>query len=63
MIRSQIIQGTEFRFVRSKLKDLFGITEMWVDKSEKIRVSDLERTLLDGLKQPAYCGGFKVVLL
>src|SRR5205085_2139900 len=29
----------------------------WIDKNEKIHVSDLERTLLDGLKQPAYCGG------
>jgi len=61
MMRSQMIQGTEFRFVRCKTKDLFGITEMWIDKNEKIRVSDLERTLLDGLKQPAYCGGFSEV--
>ncbi|HEX4044367.1 MAG TPA: type IV toxin-antitoxin system AbiEi family antitoxin [Gammaproteobacteria bacterium] len=57
MMRSQIIQGTEFRFVRCKTKDLFGLTEIWVDKNEKVYISDLERTLLDGLKQPAYCGG------
>ncbi len=61
MMRSRIIQGTEFRFVRCKAKDLFGITEIWVDKNEKIYVSDLERTLIDGLKQPAYCGGFSEV--
>lgn len=61
MIRSCVIQGTEFRFVRCKSKDVFGITEMWLDKNEKIRVSDLERTLIDGLKQPAYCGGFTEV--
>jgi len=61
MMRSRMIQGTEFRFVRCKTDDLFGITEMWIDKNEKIRVSDLERTLLDGLKQPAYCGGFSEV--
>ncbi len=61
MLRSQTIQGTEFRFVRCKREDLFGITEMWIDKNEKIHVSDLERTLLDGLKQPAYCGGFSEV--
>lgn len=61
MIHSRTIQGTEFRFVRCKLKDLFGISDMWVDKNEKVRVSDLERTLLDGLKQPAYCGGFSEV--
>lgn len=61
MMRSHTIQGTEFRFVRCKKKDLFGIIEIWVDKSEKIRVSDLERTLLDSLKKPAYCGGFSEV--
>ena len=44
MMRSRIIQGTEFRFVRCKKNDLFGITEMWIDKNEKVRVSDLERT-------------------
>jgi predicted transcriptional regulator of viral defense system len=61
MIRSRVIQGTEFRFVRCKENDMFGMTEIWVEKSEKVRVSDLERTLLDGLKQPAYCGGFTEV--
>lgn len=61
MMRSQTIQGTEFRFVRCKTDDLFGITEIWIDKNEKVRVSDLERTLLDGLRQPAYCGGFSEV--
>jgi predicted transcriptional regulator of viral defense system len=61
MIRSQIILGTEFRFVRCKVDDLFGITEIWIDKNEKVFVSDLERTLIDGLKQPSYCGGFSEV--
>lgn len=61
MIRPRTIQGTEFRFVRCKSKDLFGLTEMWVDKNEKICVSDLERTLVDGLKQPEYCGGLSEV--
>ena len=48
---------TIFRFVKCKTDDLFGLMEMWVDKNEKVRVSDLERTLLDGLKLPSYCGG------
>jgi len=61
MMRSRMIQGTEFRFVRCKTDDLFGITEIWIDKNEKVFVSDLERTLLDGLRQPAYCGGFSEV--
>ncbi len=61
MIRPRIIQGTEFRFVKLKTNDAFGIMEMWVDKDQKVFVSDLERTLIDGLKIPAYCGGFTEV--
>jgi len=33
----------------------------WVDKTEQVVVSDLERTVIDGLKQPDYCGGFSEV--
>lgn len=61
MVRSRIIQGAEFRFIRCRVKDLFGIEEMWVEKNEKVCVSNLERTLLDGLKEPAYCGGLSEV--
>lgn len=61
MIRPQTILGTEFCFVRCKESDIFGITEIWVDKNEKVFVSDLERTLLDGLRHPAHCGGFTEV--
>jgi len=61
LIRSRTIQGAEFRFVRCKTKDLFGLCEMWVDKNNKVQASDIERTLLDGLKQPKYCGGLSEV--
>ena len=61
MVRTRIIHGTEFRFVRCKSDDVFGTTDIWIDKNEKVCVSDLERTLLDGLKQPNYCGGFSEV--
>jgi len=32
-----------------------------VTKQEKVRVSDLERTIINGLKQPEYCGGLTEV--
>ena len=56
--RGRTILGTEFRFVRCKPEHLFGVTDHWADKTEKVAVSDLERTIIDGLKQPEYCGGF-----
>ena len=60
-IRPRIVLGTEFRFVRCKPKHLFGIVDNWVTKTERVRVSDPERTVVDGLKQSAYCGGFTEV--
>lgn len=56
-MRSRSILGTEFRFVRCKPEHVFGMTDHWVSKQEKVTVSDLERTVLDGLRQPEYCGG------
>jgi predicted transcriptional regulator of viral defense system len=60
-IRPRVVLGTEFRFVRSKPEHLFGSTEHWVTKTERVQVSDLERTIIDGLKQSEYCGGFTEV--
>ena len=60
-IRPRTVLGTEFRFVRCKPEHLFGVTHHWATKTEKVRVSDLERTVIDGLKQPEYCGGFTEV--
>src|SRR6185295_6137390 len=51
-IRPRTILGTEFRFVRCKPEDMFGTIEHWVTNTECVRVSDTERTVLDGLKQP-----------
>jgi predicted transcriptional regulator of viral defense system len=53
--------GVEFRFVRCQRRHFFGLAEHWVNKQEKVRVSDLERTIIDGLKQPGHCGGLTEV--
>jgi predicted transcriptional regulator of viral defense system len=55
--RSVTALGVEFRFVRCRHEHFFGLTEHWVTKQEKVCVSDLERTIIDGLKQPEHCGG------
>lgn len=60
-MRGHTALGTEFRFVRCKPSLFFGTTEHWVDKHERVVVSDLERTVIDGLRQPEYCGGFTEV--
>jgi predicted transcriptional regulator of viral defense system len=56
-IPNRILNGTEFRFVLIKQKHFFGLTKHWVTKQEWVNVSDLERTVIDGLRRPDYCGG------
>ena len=60
-MRPRNVLGAEFRFVRCKPEHLFGITHHWATKTERVLVSDLERTVLDGLKQSEHCGGFTEV--
>jgi len=60
-IRNRTLHGTEFRFVLIKREDFFGITRHWVTKQEFVEISDLERTVIDGLRQPEYCGGITEV--
>lgn len=60
-VRPRSVLGTEFRFVRCKSEHFFGTMHHWVTKTRKITVSDLERTVIDGLRQSEYCGGFSEV--
>lgn len=55
------IQGMRFHFVTTKKRHLFGFKKHWVNKFESILVSDLERTIIDGLKLPEHCGGITEV--
>lgn len=56
-LRNRTIHGTEFRFVFLNPEYLFGIANQWVTKQDSVRISDLERTVIDGLRQPQHCGG------
>ena len=56
-IPNRTLNGTEFRFVLIKPNHFFGTTKHWVTKQESVDISDLERTVIDGLRQPEYCGG------
>lgn len=55
------IFGTQFRFVRCPTARFFGLAEHWATKEDKVWVSDLERTVLDGVRHPKYCGGITEV--
>ena len=55
------VMGTEFRFIPCRSEWFFGLMHHWVTKQEKVVVSDLERTVVDGLRQPQHCGGVSEV--
>ena len=59
--RSITVLGIEFRFIHNQKRYFFGISDYWITKQDKVKVSDLERTIIDGLKQPEYCGGLTEV--
>lgn len=61
MRRPVKISGYEFRFVYVKKEYFFGLKEYWVTKQEKVIVSDIEKTIIDGLNHPEYCGGITEV--
>lgn len=49
------LQGTKFKFIKLRPERFFGYEEHWVG-NQKIRVSDKEKTIVDCLDQPRYCG-------
>jgi predicted transcriptional regulator of viral defense system len=51
------ILGTEYRFICSQKKLFFGLDDYWITKQQKVKVSNLERTIIDCLKHPQYSGG------
>lgn len=55
------IRGITYKIIRTKEEHFFGYDRQWVGHVQ-IFVSDLERTLIDGLIKPDYCGGFREVL-
>lgn len=46
-----------FRFIKVKNDCFFGTQKIWVNETQ-IQITDPERTLLDGLMMPQYCGDF-----
>ncbi len=52
---------TMYRFVRVKPERFFGIEKAWIGEAS-VTMTDPERTLLDGLSRPGFCGDFGEVL-
>lgn len=53
--------NTLYRFIQVKPDRFFGGRQRWIGEV-RVSITDLERTLLDGLSMPRHCGGFTEVL-
>jgi len=58
--KSRFIFGVEYRFITLGKKKFFGIEKKRIGEHE-IMVSDQEKTLVDALDHPEYCGGIEEV--
>ena len=55
------VGDTRYQFIQVTSKRFFGIEKVWVGEAH-VAITDPERTLLDGLSRPHYCGDFAEVL-
>ena len=56
------VKGVPFRFIYHNPKHFFGFSKTWVDHHHRVQCSDLEKTLVDCLFLPQYCGGITEVV-
>ncbi len=56
-----IVGDTTFQFIQVKHNRFFGTETVWIGES-RITITDPERTLIDGISMPQYCGDFAEVL-
>ncbi len=55
--RNVHVLGVEYRFIRTSDFKKFGLKEMFITAHDKAVVSNIERTIIDCLGLPRYCGG------
>jgi len=60
-IPSRIIFNVRFNYIFCKMEKFWGIEEKWLNKQEKVKVSDLEKTIIDALARPDLCGGISEI--
>lgn len=55
------IKGAQYHLIRILSQNYWGIKAVFVGEA-RIWITDLERTLIDGLSSPDLCGGFREVV-
>jgi predicted transcriptional regulator of viral defense system len=55
--KSMKVLGVAYQFIYKKPEKMWGMEEVWAKPTEKVKVSDVERTVIDCLENPQLCGG------
>jgi len=50
------IFGVQYKIVKIKKEKVFGIRKEWIEETQ-INITDKEKTIIDCLDKPQYCGG------
>jgi predicted transcriptional regulator of viral defense system len=53
--------GVKYKIVRVKQEKFFGIKKKWIENTQ-INITDKEKTIIDCLDKPHYCGGMIEVI-
>jgi len=53
--------GVKYKIVRIKSEKFFGLQKIWIENTQ-INITDKEKTIIDGLDKPQYCGGMIEVI-
>lgn len=59
--RNYSLEGVTYTLIRIDPKNFWGVKSVFLGEA-KVMVTDLEKTLIDGLANPELCGGFRDVL-
>ncbi len=59
-VPSIVIHGVKYKFVTITKRKLFGIKTLMIGR-QKVFISDKEKTIVDALDHPEYCGGIVTV--
>lgn len=60
--KQRLVGHTIFEFIYTRACMIWGVQKTWVTNSDQVRVSDIERTIIDCLFRPKYCGGIMEVV-
>jgi len=60
-IKEYFIKGTKYQIIRLSPEHYWGVTPTFIGEA-RIWITDLEKTLIDGLIHPQYCGGMREVI-